>query len=150
MKYTITMLAVMLAATLNAQLLRVDKVDEFTGSVTKITKPYTIATGASTLRATWGRVGSTTFVGVTSSVDIGCAGALGNYLIFLFDDGTTLRLEDMADIDCGDAASGLFVFDAQQLEGKTIQKVRLKHSELYVDCVWKSKYTLGEYLQVVQ
>jgi len=150
MKYTITMLAVMLAATLNAQELSVDKVDEFTGSVTKITKPYTIATGTSTLRATWGRVGSTTFVGVSSSVDIGCAGALGNYMVLLFDDGTTLRLEDMADIDCGEAPSGLFVINAQQLEGKTIDKVRLKFSEVYVDCVWECKYTLAEFLQVVQ
>ena len=47
-----------------------------------------------------------------------------------------MKLEDSADVDCEDTCTGLYVFDDanwQTIKTKTVEKIRVGHSEHYDD-----------------
>jgi len=123
----------MVALTLgmNAQSLRVNEIDEFTGNKKKITKFYNIAkTDVGTIRASVLAINSFTFLSVNSTADLGCAGANKNKIIFLFEDGNTIMLDkDLSDINCKDSAGSLF--DITGLDFTGLAKVRFQQSEYY-------------------
>ena len=78
--------------------------DEFTGDLIINTRPKKVAsssTGSSFMY--FGKINESNYLKVYSSSDLGCSGAAGNYIHFLFEDGTSLRLEeDLSKIDCSD------------------------------------------------
>lgn len=117
-----------------------DEVDDFTGRTTKITHRYALAEGVSKLSFSVGRLDDVYFMYVYSNQDLGCSGATGNHIIFLFDDDSTLKIEDSADIDCDAKSSSLFIFEPSELTDKTLRKVRLKKSEYYDDGTVTDKY----------
>jgi hypothetical protein len=136
---------------INAQELQTDKVDEFTGDVKKITKTYEFAKGVSRVKGYVARIQDIHAIYMYSTLDMGCGGASGNYVIFLFEDGTNLKLDsDVADIDCADYATSIYVLDPKDFEGKVIKKIRFAQSESYDDCEWSGPYTVNELLQAVQ
>lgn len=141
----------MVALTLgmNAQSLRVNETDEFTGSVKKFTNFYKLAkTEVGTLSSSVMRIDNYTFLQVSSSVDLGCSGAVGNKIIFLFSDGTKTELEDIADINCKDSASSLF--NITNLDFSNLTKVRFKQSEYYTDGVVYGSFTLQQQINVTK
>ena len=149
----IAITALMIGLSANAQDLMVDKIDDFTGQVKKITNRYVIAKGVTTLSANVARIDDSYGIYVRSSLDLGCAGAYGNYIIFLFEDGTTIKIDnDVADIDCsGSTAMSIFVIDPSDFKGKTVKSIRLRQSELYADCSTEAgEYTINQLLEAVK
>lgn len=153
MKHFFAIILAVTAIQASSQNLFKNEVDEFTGEVKRITERYKVAEGVTEVSIQVGRINESYFIFVSPSRDLGCSGASGNYIIFKFTDGTTLKLNDSADIDCGDANSSLFVFQPSQFEGKTIEKIRLQQSKFYDDCEWTKKwceYTFSDFLTAIK
>ena len=149
-KVILTLIAVFALTVTNAQMLVINETDEFTGAVKKITKSYTIAKGVSKLKIAVGQVDALLAFYLTPSLDLGCGGSRSNYVIFKFTDGTTVKYsEDVADIDCGDNATSIYVADKTDIEGKTIEKIRFSQSESYDDCTVGGEYTVNELITAV-
>jgi len=151
MKKVSVLLLMGLALTLsmNAQQLRVDETDEFTGSVKKFTEYYNLAkTSVGQLRGSVLRVDEYTFLRIYSSADIGCSGAVGNYMTLLFSDGSNIKLEDLADIDCGDGAESMY--DLSKLDLSKLTKIRLRQSEYYTDGVVYGTYSLQQLVNLTK
>ena len=142
--------AVALTTATYGQDLRVDEVDEFEGSRKKITKYYTIAKdGAEYVGAGIGRIDDLVFLDVWTSDDIGCGGAVGNYIILLYADGTSKKLDkDENKVKCEDRASSLYIVNDVNL--KDVVKIRVRQSEAYNDYVIQGEYTLQDLLNAVQ
>lgn len=151
MKRIILSVIVTLAFTFsNAQELRVNETDEFTGDSKRVTKTYKLANGnAGKLEVSAIKVGPITGIFVESTADLGCSGAKGNYIIFKFSDDTTLKLDDDADIECGDDAQSLFVVSPSDFRGKVVIKVRFNQSEYYDDCIPSGNWTFNELIDAV-
>lgn len=140
MKNLFAIILAFIAIESTSQELWKNETDDFTGEVKKITESYAVAEGVSKLSIQVGRVNESYFFFATPSIDLGCSGAVGNYIIIKFTDGSTLKLEDKAKIDCDDDSSSLFVFTPSDFEGKSIEKFRLQHSEYYDDCLWTDEW----------
>lgn len=138
MRYFFGLMAFVASATLSAQSLRVNTVDEFTGDTKKATTFEQVGYNVSNLKFS--------FIGINDNIrglyayvtgfDLGCCGTSDSYIMFLFTDGTTMKLKDSADVDCEDTCNGLYVFDAsnwQTIKTKTVKKIRVGHSEHYDD-----------------
>ena len=153
MKHFFAFILAFVALQASSQNLFKNEVDEFTGEAKVITERYIVAKGVGKLSMQVGRINDGYFMFVYSSTDLGCAGASGNYIILKFTDGTTLKLTDQSDVDCGDFSSSLFIFNPSDFEGKTVEKIRLKKSEFYDDCEWTDKwceYTFSDFLKAVK
>tara|TARA_R110002020_G_scaffold380403_1_gene591624 strand:+ start:249 stop:707 length:459 start_codon:yes stop_codon:yes gene_type:complete len=152
MKNLIAVIIALMALQVNSQELWKNETDDFTGEVIRVTKTYTIAEGVGKLSISVGRINETYFMYVNSTQDLGCAGAVNNSIIFKFTDGTTLKLEDQAKIDCGDNPTSLFQLNLVSLEGKQIEKLRFQMSEYYDDCVWleNSPYNITDFINAVK
>ena len=150
-KFLFAILGILSFSLIHAQELQVNEVDEFTGDVKKITKTYEFAKGVSRVKGYVARIQEVHAIYMYSTYDIGCGGAAGNYVIFLFEDGTNLKLDkDVAKIDCDDYAVSIYVLDPKDFEGKTIKKIRFAQSESYDNCEWSGPYTVNELLKAVQ
>ena len=152
MKNLIAVIIALMALQVNSQELWKNETDDFTGEVKRITESYTVAEGVGKLSISVGRFDQTYFMYVNSTYDLGCSGARNNSIIFKFTDGTTLKLEDKAKIDCGDDPTSLFLLDLASLEGKQIEKIRFQRSEYYDDCVWleNSQYNIADFINAVR
>jgi hypothetical protein len=150
-KFLFSLLGFLSFTFIYAQELQTNKVDEFTGDVKKITKTYEFAKGVSRVKGYVARIQDLHAIYIYSTMDMGCGGARGNYVIFLFEDGTNLKLDnDVADIDCSDYATSIYVLDPSDFEGKVVKKIRFAQSDSYDDCEWSGPYTINELLKVVQ
>jgi hypothetical protein len=137
----------------NAQTLRVNEIDDFTGSTKKITKYYNIANGKGYLiKSSVIRLNTTYALFVKSNTDLGCAGAVGNYIIFKFVDGSTLKLKDVASIDCKDDSNSTFLLtDTDLYKFETpIEKIRFSRSELYLDATTTGTYSVSQLIKAVK
>lgn len=147
-------LAVALANLTMSQELRVNETDEFTGTVKKITETYALAKGVGAMKGSVAHIDDLYVLYTYSTVDLGCAGASGNYVIFLFDDKSTYKIDvDHADIDCGDYSQSIFIFDPNEFEGKMINKIRFSQGDAYDDCIVadaNSEYTFSQLIQAVK
>ena len=144
MKKTLLILTTILAFGLtSAQSLSTNEVDEFTGTKQKITKYYIVGSGSfGKLKASFYNFSNSSSVSYAVSMyvateDFGCSGAMDNYVVFLFKDGTTLKLsKDISDIDCSDYASSLYSLTYKQLnilKTKEVSKIRFSQSDGYAD-----------------
>jgi hypothetical protein len=154
MKKVLLVLAmVALTFSMNAQLLSQNEVDDFTGDVIKRTKFYNIATtNVGTVKAKAIRINNSYYLSVYSTADLGCAGARDNYLIFIFADGTKIKLDnDLYDIDCSDSATSLFRLEKNSpLFTKAIDKIRFRQSKYYTDGTTSGTYSLAQIIAVTK
>ncbi len=154
MKKTLLLLLVMaFGSQVNAQKLWKDEVDDFTGDTKKFTNYYNVAeTNVGTLKVSALRLNEFEYIKMKCTSDLGCAGASDNYVMFIFTDGTKLKLsEDLADIDCSDGASSLFSIKANSpLKTKTIEKIRFKQSKYYTDGTTTGTYSMSEIINATK
>ena len=76
---------------------------------------------------------------------------MGNYVIFLFEDGSTLKLDDdIVDVDCEERAVSRFIISPSDLAGKTLKRIRFAQSEGYVDYDVMGEFTLNELFEAVK
>ena len=156
MKKSILILATILFGfTMNGQELKKNEVDDFTGKTIKLTKTYFVAKGVTSLIAKAGRVKDAEndwyFLYVQPSLDLGCAGSRDSYIIIKFTDGSTIKYQDKADVNCGDNPWSMYVIDPSDFKGKTIDKIRFKQSKLYDDCSTESgTYTINQLLEALK
>ena len=140
----------------NAQKLRVNEVDEFTEYSKKITNYYNLARsegGSLTIKTSVAHIDDMYAMLVKSNADLGCAGAHDNYIIFIFEDKSKLKLDrDVSDIDCSDSAVSIFNLTdhIDTLLSKKITKVRFSQSKHYTDGITYGTYTLDQLIKVTQ
>ena len=138
----------------NAQKLWKNEVDEFTGDVKKFTNYYTIATtSVGQIKASAWRINDYYYLKLKSTADLGCAGALGNYVIIKFTDGTVLKLEkDISDIECADSSPSLFVITSElgNLINKKVEKIRFRQSQYYTDGNTSGTYSLSQIIKATK
>jgi hypothetical protein len=155
MKKVLLTLTAMIIVTLSvdAQKLRKNEVDDFTGYVKKYTNYYNAAkTDVGLLKASVLRIDDFVALKINSTSDLGCSGASGNYIIFKFTDGTSYRMDaDKADIDCADDATSMYIIKKDNpLNHKVLSKIRLRMSEYYTDGVVYGTYTIKQLLDAVK
>jgi hypothetical protein len=137
MRYFFSLLALVATATLSAQSLRINEVDEFTGKSKKATTFEQVGYNVTKLKFSFVAVDNVR--GLYAYVlggDLGCCGTSDSFIMFKFTDGTTMKLEDSADIDCEETCNALYVLDADDwntIKTKSVEKIRVQHSELYDD-----------------
>lgn len=132
------------------QTLWMNEVDEFTGETKKATESYKVGVGVSSLYFMFGRIGETYFFYANSDSDLGCAGAVGNYIILKFTDGTTLKLDDISDVDCKKGAKSTFLFKPSDFAGKELDKIRFKQSKFFDDFTWNSQFLLVDFINSIK
>jgi len=150
MKKVTTILIALISLTATAQDLDMNEVDEFTGASKKVTKEYVCAEGVTKIAMRFGNIDGTHCIYTYPYKKLGCSGAVGNYLILKFTDGTTIKLEDVSDIDCKDYATSIFIFQPELVKGKVIEKIRFKQSEYYDDGEWISEFNLADFVNAVK
>ena len=94
--------------------------DEFTGTSKKRTKlvQYNSSFGQVFVLQV-AKYDSSHYAYFAHNPKLGCAGDVDNYVIFLFDDGSTLELkEDLAEIDCGGGSKKLLQIRPKGFSGK--------------------------------
>lgn len=126
-----------------------NEIDEFTGTVKKSTRFQHIG-GTSGATFFLMRADDQYVLAIrSSSQDIGCAGADDNYIIFLFEDGTVLRLDDdFTKIKCGDKPSSYY--NITGIKFKPIKKIRLRQTEGSIDVEWTGIYSMQELIDALK
>ena len=127
-----------------------DEVDEFTKKVKKATKVY-YSGKAIKLRVS--RYGEEYALGIAPIIwNLGCCGVSDNYIMILFTDDTTLRLDkDVAKVDCSnDVKYSIYIIDEGMFKGKTIKKIRLKQSETFIDADYTCNYSMQELIDALK
>lgn len=145
-------LSIMLGGAVYAQELRVNKIDSFTGDTIRITKDYVIGkSGTGRLTVSLMRSNSHYAMSIATTHKQGCAGAVGNYVIFMNAQGEKVLLDnDAADIDCGDYAESFYVFKLEDLENFNPTSIRFSQSKGYVDYVVQGNYTFDQILNTLK
>jgi len=150
-KILFSLLAMFMVTSAFSQELRVNTVDEFTKTSKKITKTYTLAKGVTTIRGYVGRFDSSYALYAFPNLDLGCCGARDNYIIFLFEDGTSHKVDsDVAKIDCAAGSTSIYMIDPADFAGKVITKIRFAQSSSYDDCAWTGEFTLQQLIQATK
>ena len=153
MKKVVLVLAMAIfSLSVNAQAKLVkNEIDSFTGDTKKITDTYVIGKSKtnSRLSAKIMRINESRFISLTS-YGMGCSGVTGNYVIFKFVDGTTLKLDDdFAEIKCKDGSSSLYSITAEDLS-KDIEAIRFRQSKYYDDFQMNGKVTIAELINLTK
>ena len=150
MKQLFLSVALLASFSASSQDLKIDKVDDFTGSVVKKTKYYQIASDSyGALYVSLARVDDDNFIEFWTTSDLGCGGAVGNYIILLYKDGSRKEFrEDLLDISCEDRPSSMYQITAEDIEGAS--RVRIKQSDHYQDFHFNGVYTVAELFNAVQ
>jgi hypothetical protein len=138
-----------LVFSMNAQKLTVNEVDQFTGKTKKLTSFYNLAkTDVGMIRGSVIRINDSRFLSVSCTFDLGCVGARDNYIIFLYADGSSVKLnDDFSDIDCSNESNSLYSIDALKTEG--ITHIRLRMSKYYTDGAVYGTYSLTDLMNAV-
>lgn len=151
MKKVLSVLLVFaLTFSMNAQKLDVNEVDQFTGKVKKLTSSYNLAkTDVGTIRGSVIRIDDSRFLAVTCTADLGCVGARDNYIMFLYEDGSSVKLDnDFSDIDCSNESSSMYSISNLKTEG--ITHIRLRMSKYYTDGAVYGTYSLSDLMNAVK
>lgn len=116
----------------------IDETDEFTGDFKRITEKKVVGKGESGYRKLYaqvGRIKNTYALYLWSSSDLGCVSSDG-YVILKSDDGKTLKLKNLADVDCGDRPRFIAMLtesDRALLKSMNVTRIRYSLSEHYMD-----------------
>ena len=148
--------ALLLTLAASGQKLQTDEVDEFTGSVvkrTEVVRFYSTFNEAAGL--TVSRVDSSFYLSVSYNPFFGCVGAIDNYIIFLFEDGTNYNLDkDLSDLKCAGYGHSLYAINPDAFNGKKVNKVRIRMGDSTIDREWnnkgKVKYTLEQLIEATR
>lgn len=134
-----------------SQDLRIDEVDEFTGTLKKVTGFYEVAENVGKLAVSAYHIGDVYGIYCFSTSDLGCCGANGNHLIFKFTDGSTLKLDkDISDVDCSERCVSIYRLSPSDIQGKTIEKIRVSMSDYYDDRTVMGQYTIQQLFDAVK
>ena len=150
MKKAVLVLAmVALTFGMNAQKLDINEVDQFTGSTKKLTSYYNLAkTDVGIIRGSVIRIDNSRFLSVNFTAYLGCAGARSNYIMFLYADGSSVKLDnDFADIDCSDGSTSMYRITDLQTNG--ITHIRFKMSKYFTDGPVYGTYSLTDLMNAV-
>lgn len=142
-----------ICGTLFGQTLTIDKVDDFTGDVTRKTEYYEIgrSSNGKKLHCAAVRLGDIIFLDLWTNAEQGCGGAVDNYVHFLFEDGDSYRNDrDENKVSCEDYASCYYVVSMSDFAGETTTKIRFKMSDGYVDYDWSGSYSISSLIAAVQ
>ncbi len=157
MKKVVVAIAIALTTVIsvNAQELYKNEVDDFTGATKRYTKEYNIAEGKgyklSLQVANLSEEDYSLFaMYFKTDGDLGCAGAVGEYVMFKFEDGSVLKYEGVGDVNCGDNPTSMFQLHIDDFEGKTVQKIRLQRSDYFLDYEIEGEYTIKELIEAVK
>jgi len=140
--------------------LSVNKVDEFNGTINKVTKTsYFVFKGETfgTLSLSMGRVDSTYFLILTVSNDLGCLSQYDGKCMLKFSDGTILNFAQATETDCSDSPAAQYylvareemnlenVFDImkenrKKIESVSIDKIRVYGGKYYADYIPNPKF----------
>jgi hypothetical protein len=150
--FILTTALVAMCATTFGQDFRINKVDEFTGDIVKLTTSYRVGkAGMNRLYMSTRRVDDQYGISFWSTLDQGCAGSNGNYVILLDSIGETIRLDtDLSDIDCSDQSISVYALDADEAINFNIAKIRFAQSDSYDDFEYEGEYTLQELIKILQ
>jgi len=153
MKHILLFFTFLWAATAFGQKLELNEVDEFTGSINKRTKQiafYAKMDGNGYIKVA--KYNDSYRVYIAPNPKLGCAGVDDNNVIFLFEDGTTLKLEnDLSPIDCGVFVFSKYQFNPNDFEGKVVSKIRVQMGNAYRDFEWRTKrFTFNELIKAVE
>ena len=152
-KVLVVLVAVLAFGTINSQELKKDVVDEFTGSVKKITNSFIVGkSGDVNLSLAVLRINESRFISVYANFRTGCSGARDNSIIFKFTDGTVLTLtKDLSKIECSERAVSLYsITGATDLSEKDIEKIRFTQSKGYMDFTTSGLYTVSQLIKTVK
>ena len=150
MKKALLVLSVFaLTFSMNAQKLDVNEVDQFTGKIKKLTSFYNLAkTDVGMIRGSVIRINDSRFLSVSCTADLGCVGARDNYIIFLYADGSSVKLDnDFSDIDCSNESNSMYSIGSLKTEG--ITHIRLRMSKYYTDGAVYGTYSLTDLMNAV-
>ena len=125
-----------------------DIVDEFTGKRKVWTNPIYLASRRSVVGRV-SRVNDSFRLQCVVMSNLGCVGARGNYIIFLFEDGSNVKYDDIAKIDCKDIGECQFILIPEDFEGKKVVKFRIKLSEEYKDFIWDESMNMIDILKLI-
>ena len=151
MKKVLLVLSVFaLTFSMNAQKLDVNEVDQFTGKIKKLTSFYNLAkTDVGMIRGSVIRINDSRFLSVSCTADLGCVGARDNYIIFLYADGSSVKLDnDFSDIDCSSESNSMYSIGDLKTEG--ITHIRLRMSKYYTDGAVYGTYSLTDLMNAVK
>ena len=151
MKKVLLVLSVFaLTFSMNAQKLDVNEVDQFTGKIKKLTSFYNLAkTDVGMIRGSVIRINDSRFLSVSCTADLGCVGARDNYIIFLYADGSSVKLDnDFSDIDCSNESNSMYSISDLKTEG--ITHIRLRMSKYYTDGAVYGTYSLTDLMNAVK
>ena len=124
-------------------------VDEFTGTKTIMTNMFTLTKG-NMVKAVVGNLDGMCVLSFATMTDLGCGGAKGNYIIFLFEDGSTINYgEDIAKIDCSVYSECRYILEPNDFVGKKVTKMRIRKTEKRHDYEWKEVQNMTDILQLV-
>jgi len=152
MKKTLVAIGFMFSAYAGmSQKLITNEVDPFTGVRCVITGYERTGKGTDAIYISVFYIGGQTGLYVYAGRDIGCSGVSNNKLMILCTDGTVINCgEDLAKIDCADNATSIYTIDAEQLNEKSIMKVRLQQSDGYIDADWTMNQTLYQFIKFAE
>jgi len=140
--------------------LQIDEVDEFEGTLRKITKPSNCFKSEKTAGILYigaGRVDDAVFISFTITEDLGCLSEYtGRAMLKLIDD-SIVEITQITDTDCDDIASARYVLlkrdemndpdfesimatNLKKLETIPIEKIRVYGSEYYSDYIPNDKF----------
>jgi len=120
MKHFLTIIALAITASLAAQTIAVDEIDDFTGERHQITSDFDAGDG---LIMNLVKVNDGYFMFIHEAN--GCVGVKSNEVIFLFDNKTTLSLPDQtAQISCGGRRFYALILP-NGFEKRVIKKIRV-------------------------
>ncbi len=109
-----------------------NEIDEFTNEVKKITRPTAIGNN---LIATFMRIDTSKYLGVTMRVDIGCLVPGKSYIIIKYQSGSTRKLLHQGEIECGEGVSFLTTLNSElisEFKRNELVKIRVSY-ESYKD-----------------
>jgi len=132
-----------------------NEVDEFTGRTKKATNMVVVAkseiSAFGNLEFMMARFQTQCVLYVSSSYDLGCSGANGNYIHFLFEDGTSVKYDkDRAKINCRDTNMSYYFVNSNDFKGKVVKKIRFAKSEAYNDYLWDSENSINDFFEIVK
>lgn len=117
--------------------LKENEIDEFTGELKKITHFHTIAhTDTGFIKGLVRRVDDFYALALKSTSYLGCAGEKCNYVIFIFEDGSKLKLTEHLKL-YNSLDSSISYYDITEyidiFKNKKVTKIRFSQSKYYVD-----------------
>ena len=141
---------------MQAQELKTDEVDEFTGERIKITTRERIAKiGSYRVYAQVEKNGTVIILRITTTAGLGCGGANDNYVVLKFVDGSIIKLtDDKLDVNCDHPVSqSAYLLNndhINKIKSVELLDIRIKMSSHSYDFHVKKKDAIENMINLIQ